>query len=318
MQENLRNCLAGKEEKEFEAPYFLDREQRAYTRLMAGIGRAGVAGESSSRTLEEALGRLREEVREKSRSLQDTRDGFSGLLEVSLAAGYSLPFVKAWGSSNLEELKDWYQGAAGKTCLFLCFLLTVFTFFLLAILRFESMLQAGGFPGIGAFKSFGGKRYFAGEQTARAELLRFYDWILLKRENPSGNLEDILEGFLPLAGESRKKVERLFYDFMQYGMETLETARDWETSAAFSRLLEGLLGCDQVALPSAFEGFEGERAFYLEQRKEAQKKQMGTKTALGKVLAFFPMYGVMLLLLAFPFTAQGLAMLESYSRMLGG
>ena len=150
-----------------------------------------------------------------------------------------------------------------------------------------------------------------------AELIRFYDWLLLKKENPGSNLEEVLVGLLPLATSRRQKVERLFYDYMQYGMEALEKLRDREESPAFSGMLEGMLRCDQVALKRAFASFEAERDYYLERLKEEQKKVVGEAVTLGKILAFLPLYGLILFMLVLPFTTQGLAMLEGYSRMFG-
>lgn len=309
LQESLRSVQAGKEEIVFQADAQADEEQRAYVQLLVEIGKIGVKGEGDTLAMEETLRRLKEEIREKCREWEGIRDGFFGLLEICLLTVYGLPFARAWGSSNLEELKSWYGGSSAKVYLFLCVAFGIGLYLILAGLRFE------GWPGFG--RNVSGKAFLFGKQRETAEILRFYDWILLKKENPGSDLEEVLQGLIPLATVRREKVERLFYAYMQYGMEALEKAKEREESVAFSRILEGMLRCDQVAVKSAFASFEAERDYYLEQLREEQKKVVRESVVLGKVLAFLPLYVLILLMLILPFAAQGLAMLENYSRMFG-
>ena len=309
LQERLRDFRAGKEETEFQKDIWFDEEQRAYVQLLLAIGKAGISGEGSGLSTEESLRRLKEEIREKSEKIKSIREGFSGLLEICLLTAYALPFAKAWGSSTLEELKSWYEGGRAAFDLFLCLTLSVGMYLIMTRLRFESRK--------GLRKNIDRKNRIFGEQRKMAEILRFYDWILLKKENPGSDLEEILLGLIPLATSQRQKVERLFYDYMQYGMDALEKFRDREETPAFSRILEGMLRCDQVELKRAFASFDIERDYYLEQLKENRKKVVGDAVILGKVLAFLPLYGLIILMLVLPFTTQGLAMLESYTRMFG-
>lgn len=310
LQVNLRNFQAGKEETKLFRDIRPDGEQRAYVQLLFATCKAGVMGEENSLALEEALRRVKEEIREKCRELKRIREGFTGLLEICLLTSFALPFARAWGSSNLEELKSWYEGGSAKICLIFCLVLSMGLYLLLAKLRFKGSVVFG--------KDGDERESEQKGQRNMAEILRFYDWILLKKENPSGSTEDILQELIPLATGRRKRIERLFYDYMQYGTESLERARDGEESIAFARILEGLLRCDQVDLKTAFGSFETERAYYLEQLREEGKKAVKEQVALGRVLAFVPLYGVTLFFLIGPFVMRGLAMLEEYGTMLGG
>ena len=309
LQECLRDFRAGKEETEFSPNFWFDEEQKAYVQLLLAISKAGISGEGEGLSIEESLRRLKEEIREKAEKIKSIREGFSGLLEICLLTAYALPFAKAWGSSTLEELKSWYEGSRAALDLFLCLTLSVGMYLIMTWLRFE---RRGGL-----WKNKDKKADLFREQRRMAEIIRFYDWILLKKENPGSNLEEVLLGLVPLATSRRQKVERLFYDYMQYGMDALEKFRDREETVAFSGILEGMLRCDQVALKRAFASFETERDYYLEQLKESRKKVVGDAVILGKVLAFLPLYGLIILMLVLPFTTQGLAMLEGYSRMFG-
>ena len=309
LQERLRDFRAGKEETEFPPDSRFDEEQIAYVQLLAAIGKAGISGEGDGLSIEESFRRLKEEIREKSEKIKNVREGFSGLLEICLLTAYALPFAKAWGSSTLDELKSWYEGSRAALDLFLCLTLCIGMYLIMTQLRFENRKN---------FRKKADRKFnLFGEQRKMAEILRFYDWILLKKGNQGSSLEEILLGLIPLATSRRQKVERLFYDYMQYGMDALEKFRDREETPAFSRILEGMLRCDQVALKRAFASFEAERDYYLEQLKENRKKVVGDAVIVGKVLAFLPLYGLIILMLVLPFTTEGLAMLEGYSRMFG-
>ncbi len=310
LQESLRSFQAGKEETEFREDRGADEEQTAYMRLLEAIGRTGVKGEGRTAAIEESLRRLKEEVREKYREIKGIREGFSGLLEICLLTAYGLPFAKAWGCSNLEELKSWYEGGSGGLYLFLCVALSIGLYLILAGLRFGGWLL----PKERIFE----KLFLFKRQRETAEILRFYDWILLKKENPGSSLEELLWGLIPLAAINRQKVEKLFYQYMQYGMDAIERLREREESIAFARILEGMLRCDQVAVEAAFASFGAERDYYLEQQKEERKKVVKEMVIVGKALAFLPLYALILFMLVLPFTTQGLAMLENYGRMFGG
>lgn len=319
LQECFRDVRAGKEEAEIPSFLRFDEEQAAYVQLLVEIGKAGIKGEEDGLSTEESLRRLKEEIREKAGKIKSIREGFSGLLEICLLTAYALPFAKAWGASTLEELKSWYEGGQAVLYMLVCLILSMGMYLLLAWLRFENRKDfrknlGKERKGKGGNGKEGG---IFGEQKRMAELLRFYDWLLLKRENAGSSLEEVLMGLIPLASGRRQKVERLFYDYMQYGISALEKLRDREESSAFAGILEGMIRCDQISLKKAFASFETERDYYLEQMKEEQKKVVREAVTLGKLLAFLPLYGLILFMLVLPFTTQGLAMLESYSRMFG-
>ncbi len=320
LQEHFREFRAGKEETEIPSEFALNREQTAYVQFLVEIGKTCIRGEGNGLSTEKSLRRLKEEIREKAGRIKSIQEGFSGLLEICLLTAYAMPFTKAWGSSTLEELESWYKGGQAALYTLLCVLFSIGMYGLLAWLRFERENRFGkntGRRGGAKGKERTGKAGIFREQEKMAELLRFYDWLLLKKENPGSALEEVLMGLIPLATFRQQKVERLFYDYMQYGMEALEKLRDREESPAFAGILEGMLRCDQIAMEKAFSGLDTERDYYLEQLKEEQKKVIGEVVTLGKILAFLPLYGLILFMLVLPFTQQGLAMLESYSRMFG-
>ncbi len=206
--------------------------------------------------------------------------------------------------SGLVFLAGWFL-----LCIFGYVSIAAFGQFLFKGLVFGLLFGAAGsfLPTVFLFL----KRLFI-SQYQMAEILRFYNWLLLEKENPGCCLERILEGFLYVADVFKRKTDSLFYQYMQKGFSALEQAREGERYMPFARILEGLILCDSISMEAAFGNFETERAFYLEQLRKEQEESLRDSVALGKMLAFVPLYALMLLMLIIPFVTQGLSMLQSY------
>lgn len=404
LNQALSDWQAGKEGDNREETVRFYREQRPYVNLLYEICKSALRQETDGVSMQAALRRLKEEIREVCFKKKAMENGYRGLLEICLLTGFMLPLAKYWGASNLEELQAYYEEGMGRLFLLLCFVFSGSMFLLLRSLRFEADKRGiekwlGKIPGcyelgkrilewmerrlslpwrrykkkieqgqmepseyyfcricfgivfFGGWLLLCGMRYIpvstpgqflikglftglligmAGSflpagicffrrlsavQTRMLEILRFYNWILLQRENPGCCLETLMEGFSELSLYLRKQTERLFYDYMQKGIQTLEEAREREMYMPFARILEGLILCDSVSMELAFGNFKTEREYYMEQLRREQEKQVQDSVALGKVLAFLPLYALMAFMLIIPFVTQGLHMLQSYQAM---
>lgn len=305
MQKELRNFESGKTKElwndtEEIRGATLDAEQISYVKMLLLIAKSGVLREGKEIAIEESLRRMKEEVREKSMQYRAIREEYTGLIEILLLSAYAVPFALAWGTSNLEELGQYYNSVTGRIFTFICLLTTILLYFLLTKLRFQNGLLS-----------------YVKQEGELAEILRIYNWILLQRENDNCCIEGILEGILPILNRLRGKMERLYYDYMQFGLLAVEQLRDREMSVPVAGVLEGIIRCDQVNISKAFDGIENEREYYLEQFREIRKKTVRDSAALGKVLAFIPMYAVILLLLVIPFVYQGLNMMNDFGNRIG-
>lgn len=401
LNQALSDWQAGKEESGGEGTVRFHSGQRPYVNLLYEICKSALRQETNGISMQAALRRLKEEIREVCFKKKAMENGYRGLLEICLLTGFMLPLAKYWGASNLEELKAYYEEGMGRLFLLLCFVFSGSMFLLLRSFRFEGGRNGlekwvGKIPGCYELgkrilewmeagvalpwrrykkkieqgqmepseyyfcRIFLGVVFFAGwqllcllryipvytpgqflfkglfagllmgiaasflptgicffkrlsaVQAKMLEILRFYNWILLQRENPGCCLEMLMEGFSELSLGLKKQTERLFYDYMQKGIQALEEARERETYMPFVRILEGLILCDSVSMELAFGNFETEREYYMEQLRREQERQVQDSVALGKVLAFMPLYALMAFMLIIPFVTQGLHMLKSY------
>lgn len=263
------------------------------------IGRCTMNGETNSFSTQESLRYFKEELREEIFRLEETRIQYSGLAEVCLLPVLTIPVLVKWATIHLEELNDYYKGIQGVLSSVLVLVLAGVVFFFLTKFHFEKQTIARE------------KRELSGE------ILRFHNWILLQKNSKEANVEKLLEGFLCLAGGLKRKVERLHYDYMEKGSEAIARAREQELCMPYVRILEGLMLCDKVSMEIAFSNIETERAFQLEKLKNENRKNIREKTALGKVLAFLPLYCVSVFFLIIPFVMEGLGRLQAYTESFG-
>lgn len=296
MDRFLKNRLKEGEKEECD-----QREQ-----LLLEIGRCGMDMEVNQIHVQESLRRLKEELREEIFRLEETGIQYQGLAGLCLIPLLSIPLLKSWAISYLEELKNYYEGPAGLWASFSVLFLTVLIFFLLYQLRFEP--TDFRIPIIRkAFAKYREERELTGE------ILRLHNWILLQQHNKESNVETLLEGFCCLTGGLKEKVERLYYDYMEKGSDGIARAREEELYIPYVRILEGLLLCDKVSVKTAFFNLETERAYYLEKLRTENRRKIQEKAALGRVLAFLPLYSVCALLLIIPFVVEGLGQLQTYT-----
>lgn len=263
------------------------------------IGRCAAELKADALCIQDSLRRFKEELREEIFRMEEIRTHYSGLMEVCLFPALTMPLLAGWAVSNLEELEKYYSGFQGMFSSVLVLLLTGVIFCLLTNLHFEKK------SGVSE------KRELAGE------ILRFHNWILLQKNSKEANVENLLEGFIGMAAGLKQKVERLYYEYMEKGSEAIARAREEELYLPYVRILEGLMLCDRVPMENAFSNVETERGFQLERLKNENRKMIQEKTALGKVLAFLPLYCVSCLMLIVPFVMEGLERLSTYSESFG-
>ncbi len=263
------------------------------------IGRCAKKADANPIFIQESLRRLKEELREDIYYLEEMRIRFQGLISVCFLPIMTIPFLENWVLANLEELDGYYYGVKGFLSAFFVFLLTMAIGWLLYGIRFGEI------------------SFFKRQGECPKEILWFHNWILLEREQKESNVERILEGFLGLSGELGEKVSRLHYDYMDEGSQAIAKAREEELCMPYVRILEGLLLCDKISVKQAFANTVMERNYELEKRKNHNKRNIRENAALGRVIAFLPLYGVSIFFLIVPFIMEGLGQLKEYSDSFG-
>ena len=84
------------------------------------------------------------------------------------------------------------------------------------------------------------------------------------------------------------------------------------------RISETLLFCEELPIEQAFMNLEGERMYFLKRNQEDRNNNQREYAALARVIAYLPLFLLILLELVIPFVAEGLSELEIYSQGLTG
>ena len=90
------------------------------------------------------------------------------------------------------------------------------------------------------------------------------------------------------------------------------------TDEPMQRIFDGLLFCDELPVSEAMQHLEGERSYFMKSSIEEQKKNQQEYAALAKLLAYIPLFLVLLMGLVLPFLAVGLQELSNYQKSLTG
>lgn len=272
-------------------------EPREYQLLETGL--CAMNQEVSKIHIRESIRRFKEEIREEIFKMEETGHRFSGLAEVCLFPALTTSLIQSWATEYLQELNGYYEGIQGILANVLVLVITCAMFIIVNGLRFDIRIKQ--------------KK----ERESTGEILRFHNWILLQVNNKEACVESLLVGFLCLAGDLKKKVERLHYDYMEKGSRAIAKAREEETCMPYIRILEGLMLCDRVSVETAFSGMETERNFLMEKMKNENRKRIREKAAVAKVTALIPLYCVSLFFLILPFVTEGLSRLQAYTESFG-
>jgi len=96
--------------------------------------------------------------------------------------------------------------------------------------------------------------------------------------------------------------------------EALDELNENVSFEAFQQIVERLkLAAVRISIKESFDDIDMERAFYLEQRKEAQTRSLENKSATGEILGFLPAFALILLFLVIPLIY--IAMVETNEMM---
>lgn len=80
------------------------------------------------------------------------------------------------------------------------------------------------------------------------------------------------------------------------------------------RICEALLYCDELPVEQAFANLEGERSFFLDKYQEEQRKSQREYAAFGKMIAYIPLFLLVVMGMVIPFIVEGITDLQMYSQ----
>lgn len=145
------------------------------------------------------------------------------------------------------------------------------------------------------------------------EVIRFQTIILILMHIRNASVEMILEWMEHFSNAFKGSIAQTV-DALEYeGIHGLELLKEKESFPPYVRIIDGLIACDKMPVYQAFEELESERGYYIDKHKQENEAMIIDKAAIAKVIAFLPLYGVIICKLIIPFVLEGLNQLAAYS-----
>lgn len=150
------------------------------------------------------------------------------------------------------------------------------------------------------------------------ECLRMQTVTLLLIHYEETTVEEILMRMEEFSEVFRPALARAVDTFSYQRMQTLEKLKEDIIDEGMQRISETLLFCEELPIEQAFMNLEGERMYFLKRNQEDRNNNQREYAALARVIAYLPLFLLILLELVIPFVAEGLSELEIYSQGLTG
>lgn len=149
-------------------------------------------------------------------------------------------------------------------------------------------------------------------QQKSEETLRFETLILIVRHYKMITVEEILRWMERFSVVFSRALQRAVDDFSYRRRESLEQLKEDLAYEPAVKLVDALIVCDDIPVAQAFYDLEGERAYHMDQHRQAAEDLQREKAAFARVIAFLPFVALLALRLVVPFVLEGLTQLNSY------
>ena len=133
------------------------------------------------------------------------------------------------------------------------------------------------------------------------EVIQFESVILILMQIERMTVEEILDWMHMFSRIFRTSLQSCICHFPLDDEDALDQLIEDEPYEPFRRLIENLKVCDRVGVTAAFNGLQGERRNYQEDRKLDNEISIAAKAAAGNFLAFLPFYGVIFGYMVIPY-----------------
>lgn len=146
------------------------------------------------------------------------------------------------------------------------------------------------------------------------ECLRLQTIVLLLIHFDGITVEEILQWMEKFAELFLEVLEKAVDTFSYRRRESLEELKTNMPEEAMKRICEALLYCDELPVEQAFANLEGERSFFLDKYQEEQRKSQREYAAFGKMIAYIPLFLLVVMGMVIPFIVEGITDLQMYSQ----
>lgn len=151
-----------------------------------------------------------------------------------------------------------------------------------------------------------------------SECLRLQTVVLLLIHYEKTTVEEILGQMENFAVLFKSQMAEAVDHFSYHRMETLQRLKQEIPDEPVQRICDALEFCEELPVEEAFLNLEDERAYFLKKNMEERKNYQGEFIALAKMVAYLPLFLLIILKLVIPFVAEGLSELHAYSQGMTG
>ncbi|NLZ80842.1 MAG: hypothetical protein GX913_03450 [Clostridiales bacterium] len=151
------------------------------------------------------------------------------------------------------------------------------------------------------------------KQKYEEEVVRFQTVILILKNIDGMSVETIFEWMCKTAFIFREGMESILGRVGFMGNRLINELEEEMNYPPFSKLLKGFLACDRLPICQVFEYLEVDKRYYLQKQKQEKELWLSDTVSLGKVIAYIPMFLVVIFKLILPFVIEGLSQLSFYS-----
>lgn len=151
-----------------------------------------------------------------------------------------------------------------------------------------------------------------------SECLRLQTVVLLLIHYEKTTVEEILGQMENFAVLFKSQMAEAVDHFSYHRMETLQRLKQEIPDEPVQRICDALEFCEELPVEEAFLNLEDERAYFLKKNMEERKNYQGECIALAKMVAYLPLFLLIILKLVIPFVAEDLSELHAYSQGMTG
>lgn len=151
-----------------------------------------------------------------------------------------------------------------------------------------------------------------------SECLRLQTVVLLLIHYEKTTVEEILGQMENFAVLFKSQMAEAVDHFSYHRMETLQRLKQEIPDEPVQRICDALEFCEELPVEEAFLNLEDEGAYFLKKNMEERKNYQGECIVLAKMVAYLPLFLLIILKLVIPFVAEGLSELHAYSQGMTG
>lgn len=149
------------------------------------------------------------------------------------------------------------------------------------------------------------------------EVMQFHTIILMLMNIERISVEDLLEWMSIFAVTFKDSINKCLNNYENGDIQALEQLKADEPFLPFKRIVENLLAAsDRISIMQAFDELKIERGYYQEKRKQDNEIIINKKGSWGKIIAFIPFTGTLILYLIIPFIHLSITHFINYSNQI--